>query len=75
MSESITGVHVSHSEPRGSVRVSVPAGTSLDKIFVNKDLIQSIRGPVRAGGCQTCLSGKDLHLQQFEEVILVELTE
>jgi hypothetical protein len=50
----------------------VPAGTSLDKIFVNEALIKSIRG---SGGCQTCLSGQDLHLHQFEEVILVELAE
>jgi hypothetical protein len=71
MSERLKGVQVAHSA-HGGVSVAVPAGTSLDKIFVNKALIQGIRGP---GGCQTCLSGKDLHLQQFEEVILVELAE
>ena len=71
MSKSQKGVYVARAA-EGGVRVSVPAGTSLDKIFVNEALIKGIRG---SGGCQTCLSGKDLHLQQFEEVILVELAE
>jgi hypothetical protein len=68
-------MHVSHVEPRRSVRVSVPAGTSLDKIFVNKELIQRIRGPFGPGGCETCISGADVNLHQFEEVIVVELAE
>jgi hypothetical protein len=72
MSESTTGVRVSHHEPRSNVTISVPAGTSLDKIFRNDALIQSIRG---RGGCETCISGRDLHLNQFDEVIVVELAE
>jgi hypothetical protein len=75
MSESRTGMHVSHFEPRRSVRVSVPAGTSLNKIFANEELIQGIRGRVGPGGCETCISGADINLHQFEEVILVELAE
>ncbi len=74
MSESAKGVHIARLE-QGSVRVSVPKGTSLDKIFKSKALVEGIRGPVRAGGCQACISGKDLRLEQFEEVILVELAE
>ncbi len=70
MSKSITGVHVSRSE--GGVRISVPAGTSLDKVFRNEALVRAIRGP---GGCATCLSGRDLHLHQFDEVVVVELAE
>jgi hypothetical protein len=69
MSKSLKGVHVARGA-QGGVRVSVPAGTSLEKIFVNEALIKGIRG---SGGCQACLSGQDLHLHQFEEVILVEL--
>jgi hypothetical protein len=72
MPESITGVHVSRSEPPGGVRISVPAGTSLDKIFRNEAMVRAIRGP---GGSTTCISGRDLHLHQFDEVVLVELTE
>jgi hypothetical protein len=71
MSDRLKGAHVAHTA-QGGVRVGVPAGTSLEKIFVNKALIKVIRG---SGGCQTCLSGKDLHLQQFEDLILVELQE
>jgi hypothetical protein len=72
MPDSRQSIQVTHSA-EGGVRVSIPAGTSLDKIFVNKALIKGIRGG--PGGCQACLSGKDLHLQQFEKVILVELAE
>lgn len=75
MSEKITGVRVSHSEPRGNVTISVPAGTSLDKIFLSDALIQSIRGRFGPGGCEMCISGKDLHMNQYDEVILVALAE
>jgi hypothetical protein len=75
MSESTTGVRVSHNESRRNVTISVPAGTSLDKIFRSDSLIRSIRGRVGPGGCETCMSGKDLHLNQFDEVINVELAE
>jgi hypothetical protein len=71
MSKNPKSAHVARAA-QGRVTVSIPDGMSLDKIFVNKALIKGIRG---SGGCQTCLSGQDLHLQQFEEVILVELAE
>lgn len=72
MAGSTTGVHVSRSESPGGVRISVPAGTSLDKIFRNEAMVRAIRGP---GGCTTCISGRDLHLHQFDEVTVVELAE
>jgi hypothetical protein len=49
MSDSGIGMHVSHSEPRRSVRVSVPAGTSLNKVFAIEKLPAPFINPRRIG--------------------------
>jgi len=76
MPDKISAARVSQSDTGARVRVSVPAGTRLEDLFVDPNLINVIRGfGGRPGGCETCLSGSDIYMAQFEEVILVEFEE
>ena len=65
-------VRVAQSGGRAAVTVSVPSGSSLNRLLVDEALVSAIR-QLRPGGCETCLSGVDIFLHQFEEVVLVEL--
>lgn len=67
-------VRVGHTEKGPSLEVGVPAGTSLETIFANADLIAAIRGLRPGRGCPTCTSGVPLNIfEEFEEVVVVDL--
>lgn len=70
MSRIANGVQVARLN-KGAVRVAAPEGTSLDDIFKPK-VADAIRRLGR-GGCAACISGLDLLLEQFEEVVQVDL--
>ena len=57
-----------------TVEISVPAGTSLDKVFNHSDLVNVVRG-IGPRGCETCISGREFLVNIYEEVTLVELGE
>ena len=64
-------VRVAQAGGRPSVDVSIPGGTNLNRLLADTELISVIR-QLHPGGCETCISGQDIFLHQFEEVVLVE---
>jgi hypothetical protein len=57
-----------------TVEISVPAGTSLDKVFTHAGLVGAVRG-IGPRGCETCISGREFLVNIYEEVTLVEFEE
>jgi hypothetical protein len=67
-------VRVGRTDKGLSLEVGVPAGTRLETILTNADLIAAVRGIRPGRGCPACTSGVPLHIfEEFEEVVVVDL--
>jgi hypothetical protein len=73
-SERVAKVRVLHFSDRPTFEVSVPGGTSLEKVFASSALIQAVRG-IGPRGCETCLSGREFLVNLYDEVTRVEFEE
>lgn len=62
-----------NAECRSTVEIAIPVGTSFDDVLKRNDRLIDIISRFRPRGCQACLSGRDLIIREFEEVINVEI--
>jgi hypothetical protein len=55
-----------------AVEIMVPAGSQLEHVIANEQLVNALRGFLPRG-CETCLSGREFIVKTYDDAVTVEL--